>query len=415
MKDLSFKKASVEVLKKHGKPMSRDEIAEQILILNLVASEGKTPEATIAAQIYTDIKNNPNSPFMIVSRGLFALRDFTPSSDPKVLIKKHNDEIKDKLKKRLSEMDPFLFEHFIGELLEKIGFENVKVTKRSADGGIDIHANLTLEGVTNVRTVVQVKRYAKNVEDKIIRQLRGSANIDERGLVITTSGFTKPAIEEAKAASKMPVSLIDGTRLIELLIKHELGIKKEIIEVLYQDEEAFELKETQSPQTPEDKHRAIWPLPGGVDSYVTTLNSYLEYVAKNEPSKKVAAQWFIKNFKTVNSEQTATNYAMVPRYMGLMIVEAGKLKLTKEGSDYISKKNLKHLFEILDKHLYLVSETVEFFKSSDEPMKAAEVLEYLNNEYSVGWSSEAQVTFRLLWLMNLKVLKKVDDGFLYQR
>ncbi len=56
-------------------------------------------------------------------------------------------------------MDPYQFEHLIGELLSELGYENVDVTKQSGDGGIDVVADLTLKGITNVKTVVQVKRY----------------------------------------------------------------------------------------------------------------------------------------------------------------------------------------------------------------------------------------------------------------
>jgi len=58
-------------------------------------------------------------------------------------------------------MDPFQFEFLIADLLTQIGYENVEVTRRSGDKGIDVTANLTMDGITNVKTIIQAKRYKK--------------------------------------------------------------------------------------------------------------------------------------------------------------------------------------------------------------------------------------------------------------
>ena len=162
-------------------------------------------------------------------------------------------------------MDPFQFEHLVAELLRKIGYENVEVTKRSGDKGIDVKGNLTVGGLTNVKTVIQVKRYKKgnNISGKYITQLRGSAEVDQRGLIITTSEFTKDAINESKAINKMPVALVNGSKLIELLYKYKVGVKEEVVSVYSIDSELFEneLSDTTSKLT-DNKNRSIWPLPG---------------------------------------------------------------------------------------------------------------------------------------------------------
>ena len=118
-------------------------------------------------------------------------------------------------------MDPFQFEYLVAELLTKIGYEKVEVTRRSGDKGIDVVGNLTVGGLTDVKTVIQAKEYKKgnNISGKYITQLRGSAEVDQRGLIITTSDFTKDALDEARATNKMPVALVNGTKLIELLFK----------------------------------------------------------------------------------------------------------------------------------------------------------------------------------------------------
>ncbi len=228
-KTATFKDAAIEILKKSEKALTAEEIVGEAFRQKLIEPEGKTPVASMGALIYTDIKKNPKSKFIKASKGKFKLRASLSDleNNTEEIIEEHNRKAIENLKKRLSTIDPFLFEQMKGDLLSKIGYEDVQVTKRSADGGIDVIANLRTHGLTDVNTIVQVKRYKPNVQDKVIRELRGSAEVGQRGLIITTSDFTKPAIQEAKAPNKMPISLVNGEKLIDLFEKYEVGLIKE--------------------------------------------------------------------------------------------------------------------------------------------------------------------------------------------
>ena len=213
MKKLSFKQAAVKILKEADEPLSAKEITEIALDEDIIETSGATPAATMAAQLYTD-----TGKFKKVGKGKFALKKQTESvKSPLLAIQNQNELVKTNLIEKIQSMDPFQFEFLVAELLSKIGYENVEVTKRSGDKGIDVVANLTVGGLTNVKTVIQAKRYKKgnNVAGKYITQLRGSAEVDQRGLIITTSNFTKGAIQEAEASNKMPVALVNGKKLIE--------------------------------------------------------------------------------------------------------------------------------------------------------------------------------------------------------
>ena len=156
MKKLSFKEAAVKVLKEAEEPLSAKEITEIALKEELVETSGATPQSTMAAQLYTDIINNSSSKFKKVGRGMFALKKQTESAkSPLLAIQNQNELVKMKLIEKIQEMDPFQFEYLTAELLRKIGYENVTVTKRSGDKGIDVIGNLTVGGLTNVKTVIQ--------------------------------------------------------------------------------------------------------------------------------------------------------------------------------------------------------------------------------------------------------------------
>lgn len=75
----SFRDLALDVLQTTKKPMSGEQIWEEAILLGIaerVGSKGKTPWATIQAQLYTSIKDDPNSSFVQLSKrpALFGLK-----------------------------------------------------------------------------------------------------------------------------------------------------------------------------------------------------------------------------------------------------------------------------------------------------------------------------------------------------
>lgn len=413
---LSFKEAALQVLKSENEPLSAKEIVDIAYQKDLLSTEGKTPEATMAAQIYVDINKNKKTKLKKVGRGKFSLREQTESpSTPLLLIDKQNSLVKKALMQKLYDMDPFQFEFLVADLLKKIGYENVEVTKKSGDKGIDVAANLTMDGITNVKTIIQAKRFKKgnNISGKIITQLRGSAEVDQRGLIITTSAFTKDAISESKAQNKMPVSLVDGDKLLSLLLNYRIGIKTDKVTLFSLDNEYFENEEVvEKRQTDTGKLRGIWPLPGGVNSYIDTLFKYLRVVNDGTNTRADLIKWYINNFDNVKSEKTANGYINVPRNMGLTRLVNAKIQLTKEGQEILISQDLDLLYYTISNNILAFDDIVEFMKTSEEAQSEQSILEYLKENFDIEWSTFAQVNFRLLWLMNLGKIKKNDEGYL---
>jgi restriction endonuclease Mrr len=411
MKKLSFKEAAVKILKEAEEPLSAKEITKIALEEALIETSGATPDATMAAQLYTD-----SAKFKKVGRGLFALVKQTESAkSPLLAIQNQNNLVKQKLIEKIQEMDPFQFEYLVAELLRKIGYENVDVTKRSGDKGIDVVANLTVDGLTNVKTVIQVKRYktGNNISGKYITQLRGSAEVDQRGLIIATSDFTKDALYESKATNKMPVALVNGQKLIDLLFKYKVGVKEEIVSVYSIDSELFENELADSSlRGSENKSRSIWPLPGGIYSYVDTLNQLLDRIVKKKSNRDELIHWFVESFENVSSKKTATGYLSVPKNMGLIDFIDGDCFLTAAGEEYRTNKNLEFLFKTISSNIMAFEEVYQFLVSSPEPKSDQDVLEYIVENFDVNWSTLAQVNFRLLWLINLGKIEKTNEGYI---
>lgn len=182
-----------------------------------------------------------------------------PSTEDELrrLIRKQEDGVRADLRQRLGEMDPYAFEELLGKLLLAMDYEDVTVTKRSADGGVDVTAEIEI-GITSVREVVQAKRYARTVPRKDMDALRGVLPLHGalRGTLITTSRFSDGTIKAAVAPGAAPITLIDGERLIELLIQHGLGVRKKDLQVLSVVPEAFLIQDEGYVGTSDDPNRS---------------------------------------------------------------------------------------------------------------------------------------------------------------
>jgi hypothetical protein len=411
---MSFKKAAEHILKSSGEPLSAQEIVERAVQQGILAPEGKTPSATMGAQLYIDIRNK-KSKFKKVGKGKFSLQKQTDSAtSPLLMIENQNTLVKKALMQKLYEMDPYQFEFLVADLLKEIGYENIEVTKRSGDKGVDVTATLTMGGITDVKTIIQAKRFKKgnNIPGKIITQLRGSAEVDQRGLVITTSEFTKDAVREAKAQNKMPVSLINGEKLITLLIKHGVGIKIDTITMYSMDNEYFENEEDSERRPPiAGKNRGLWPLPGGINSYVETLFKYLEAVSSGVNTRDNLVKWYKTNFDNVQSDKTAYGYINVPKSMGLTFMHDGTVKLTEIGNKVLATRDTELLFETISDNILAFDDILEFMRTSEEVQDEKSILEFLKENFDIEWQSFAQVSYRLLWLMNLGKINRIDGGY----
>ena len=127
---------------------------------------------------------------------------------------------------KLLALEPQRFELFIKELLVHCGFLDVCVTRFSADGGVDVNARAggRIWILENTLVQVQAKRWLHSVGRKEVAELRGSLQPFARGAVVTTSHFSKAAINEAGEAGKNPITLVDGVRLSRVVLEEHFPI-----------------------------------------------------------------------------------------------------------------------------------------------------------------------------------------------
>lgn len=230
-KTYSFTDSAEKVLERFGKkrPMHYRAITDKALELGWLVSEGKTPEASMYAQILTEIKRyrkrGEQPRFVQHGKGFVGLSRWM-GRGLVFEIEQHNKKVRQALHKRLLETEWDAFEELIARLLAEMGFEEIEVTSRSKDGGIDVRGTLVVGDVIRTRMAIQVKKWKRNVQAPVVQQVRGSLGTHEQGLIITTSGFSAGARKEAARPDATPVGLMSGEQLVLLLIENGIGVSR---------------------------------------------------------------------------------------------------------------------------------------------------------------------------------------------
>jgi restriction system protein len=118
------------------------------------------------------------------------------------------------------------FERFCQRLLRESGFEEVTITGRSGDGGIDGIGILQVNALVSFKVLFQCKRYTGSVTPSQVRDFRGAMmGRADKGIIITTGSFTSDARKEAVRDGVPPIELVDGEKLMNMLEQLELGLK----------------------------------------------------------------------------------------------------------------------------------------------------------------------------------------------
>lgn len=140
---------------------------------------------------------------------------------------------REELLETLLEMEPSAFERLSQRLLRESGFIEVEVTGRPGDGGIDGNGIIRVGGLISFPVLFQCKRYRDNIGPNVVRDFRGAmAGRADKGLLISTGGYTREARREATRDGAPPIDLIDGDLLMDKLRDLQLGVKtKEVVVV----------------------------------------------------------------------------------------------------------------------------------------------------------------------------------------
>ncbi|AGX04012.1 MULTISPECIES: restriction endonuclease [Bacillus] len=115
-------------------------------------------------------------------------------------------------------------EYIIVELLMAMGYGDGRITGKTNDGGIDGIIKEDKLGLENI--YLQAKRWDNSIGRELVQSFSGA--LDDmgatKGVFITTSYFTKGALEYVERLQTKKIVLIDGETLAKLMIDYDIGV-----------------------------------------------------------------------------------------------------------------------------------------------------------------------------------------------
>jgi restriction system protein len=173
---------------------------------------GQTPDEDGAVQEETVIEST-QTPLELMDASFNTLRKATA----------------EELLVRLKTCSPAFFERVVVRLLREMGYGSVtgdaSVTGKPGDGGID---GIIKEDKLGLDVVcIQAKRWEGSVGRPEVQGFVGSMDYirGKKGVILTTSQFTKDALNFVERIEGKKVVLIDGAKLASLMIEHNVGVK----------------------------------------------------------------------------------------------------------------------------------------------------------------------------------------------
>lgn len=164
------------------------------------------------------------------SGGLATAIEGTPEEQIEAAYLAVQSALRAELRERIIQNSPAFFEQLIVDLLIAMGYGGshknaAEQLGRSGDGGVDGVINEDRLGLD--RVYVQAKRYADaSIGRPDVQAFVGSlvGHGATKGVFVTTSVFSSHARDYVKHLSQR-VILIDGERLADLMIEHDVGVR----------------------------------------------------------------------------------------------------------------------------------------------------------------------------------------------
>ena len=248
-----------KVIQAHGSPMTVNEIYDAIVSDGLYKFKAQQPSHVVASQVRRHCKGldfqsaNRTKHFVLTENGKFSVltkpvvvptRKATtnrrkPSRalgamrrDINEIKEQYEEEIRRRILKELKKFDPTFFEKFCKRLLDVYGFSKMKVTRAHKDGGVDGFGKLKI-GFVEMSVAFQCKRWTKNsIGRPEIDKFRGAIQGEyEQGIFFTTAKFAKGAEKVSFKPGAVPIIMIDGPSIVDIMIEKQFGVEIESISI----------------------------------------------------------------------------------------------------------------------------------------------------------------------------------------
>jgi restriction system protein len=268
---MTITEAIKEVMRLRGGPMTIREIYDSIVGAGYYTFHAENPVHVVASQTRRHCKGldfpsaSDTKHFELIGEDKYYLlkKPLKESSrkTPAVRSEKHrallrelkaihqryDAELRATVLTNIRRLEPATFEHFAKRLLEAYGFLEVRVTQYSKDGGIDGHGRLKV-GLAYLNVAFQCKRFRTNsVGRPEIDKFRGAIQGQfEQGIFFTTSRFAMGAEAASFRPGAVPIILIDGKAIVDLMVDKQFGVQVEqmpvysyALDLIFADDDAI--------------------------------------------------------------------------------------------------------------------------------------------------------------------------------
>ncbi|WP_455872199.1 restriction endonuclease [Serratia proteamaculans] len=217
-----------EWLQQHPQPLTDSEVEHIALAFTNIKLQQNNDAVDL-----DPIAETPHTEAMLTS---------SPDDRLEQSIKEIRDAVATELLENLLQVSPGHFEIIVLDVLHRLGYgghrDDLKRVGGSGDAGIDGVISLDKLGLEKV--YVQAKRWQNTVGRPELHAFSGAliGQKAKRGIFITTSGFTKHAIAYAQSVEGRV--LIDGNRLVHLMMDNEVGVSSMLLKVPKLDSDYFD-------------------------------------------------------------------------------------------------------------------------------------------------------------------------------
>lgn len=130
------------------------------------------------------------------------------------------------IKDKLDKLEWDQMQEVVAGMLRAMGYKT-RVSQAGPDRGKDVIASPDGFGFESPRIVVEVKHRSSAMGADAIRSFIGGRHKDDKGLYVSSGGFTKDAHYEAERAS-IPIMLMDLDALVDSILEHYEALDAEV-------------------------------------------------------------------------------------------------------------------------------------------------------------------------------------------
>lgn len=167
--------------------------------------------------------------------------------------------------------------------------------------------------------------------------------------------------------------------------------------------------EADTPAAADGKRDGLWPLPGGVREYKTTLDALVAFIARAPISTSAFYDHLRDDYEVtgLTSRRGYRNLLIYTRYVSIDDQEV--MSATAEGLAYLERRDPGDLFERMVAIYRGLLEVLVIVQALGRA-ESARLSELLQALMGTSWDTDNQVSFRRNWLLSLGMTERSEDG-----